>query len=157
MKPKNPKPLSSRTVVVSAAATLTPGAGRGAAGPVLATSSVAEIGAQWRVARQAEAALVARWSSIETWLIHNFGWADLTDDEQRALPEAAELHAIDTQLQQVDTDRHQCEVALIGLPAASRDDLQVKLQVVADLLNPADHAVAHRLLTTAIEELKALA
>lgn|GEM_PF-1393361 len=157
MKPKNPKPLSRRTVVVTAAATLTPGAGKSAAGPVLATSSVAEIGAQWRVARQAESALAVRWSDLETWLIDNVGWADLTDDEQKALPEALELHAIDAQLQQLDADRRQCQVALIRLPAASRDDLLVKLQIVADLLNPADHALAHRLLATAIEDLKPLA
>lgn len=156
-RPRNrPRSLSRHTVVVIAATTLAPGAGKGATGPALPASPIAAIAAQWRVVKQAEAALVARWSNIETRLVDHFRWADLTDDEQKALPEAAELHAINAQLQQLEADRRHCPVVLVGLPATSRDDLQLKLQVVADLLNPGDHALAHRLLTTAIGELKAL-
>lgn len=157
MKPRRtlPQSLSRRVAIMTAGATVALGDGKGAGASLLPTSPVARIAAQWRAVRQAESDSTARWSNIEAWLMDNFRWADLTDEEQQVLPEATELHAIDAQLQRLDTDRHQCQVAIIGLPATSREDLKAKLLIVADLL--ADHALAHRLLTTAIEELKALA
>lgn len=126
------------------------------AGPVAPLDPITAIALRWKTINQSEEALLARWSKVEAWLIEDFRWADLADDEQQALPEAEELHAIDAQLDGLASERQECRGELISLPTSTLEHLLVKLRVAIDTINPADNCAAHHLLAVAIEELEEL-
>lgn len=119
-------------------------------------NSIPVIAKRWAVAGQAEAELQTLWSKVETSLIEHFGWARLTEEEQKALPEAQELFALDARLDAVESERRRCREDLIRLPARTLGDLLAKVQVAVDTIDPTDNDSAHRLLASIWRDLEEL-
>jgi hypothetical protein len=152
--PKHPLPLSRRLLLgAPSAVALSPGIRIAAARPVAPSDPIAAIAKRWSAVKQSEADLLARWSKVEARLLKDFRWADLTDEEQQALPEAKELYAIDAQLDTLEEERRNCRGELVSLPAVTLRHLLVKLEAVIGSISPADNCAAHHLLAVAIEEL----
>lgn len=114
------------------------------------------IAERWAAAGWAEAELQDLWSKVERSLIEHFGWARLTEEEQKALPEAQELFALDARLDAVETERRRCREDLIRLPARTLGDLLAKVQVAVDTIDPTDNDPAHRLLASIRRDLEEL-
>lgn len=143
----------SRRVVISAVAGATSLPEVAAALPRLA-DNVRQLSGDWLALKQREEILTARWSTIESWLVEQFDWGNLSEEEQQALPEAQELREIDDQLDQLEEERLTCRARLLNLPPATLEGTLGKLRALADLIEPADQPFLHQHLLMAMDELE---
>jgi len=100
--------------------------------------------------------LQTRWAKLETWLVREHSWFQLTPAEQQALPWARELRDIDGCL---DVLFEQRETLLETLPthgAATLEAVAAKLEVVERLVECDDHPEAHAMIAGARQDLVAL-
>lgn len=158
MRPPKKLALLTRRhwLVGSPATALSPAFGATPSGPAIVSDTIAAVAERWIAIKQTEEALSRRWSEIETWLIDNFDWTGLDEDEQQSLPEAKPLYAIEECLDLLEQQRRECRTTLVSLPTVTLRHLLVKLQVAIDMINPVDNCDAHHLFTVAIADLEGL-
>lgn len=99
--------------------------------------------------------LARRWSEVETYLAQNCRWFDLSEAEQSALPEAAELWAIDARLERLSGEAAHIIPMLPSLAATNRMAILLKFKVLAHVLKREDYADEHALLRSALLDLEA--
>jgi len=100
--------------------------------------------------------LQERWSDVENYVVANYdNWFTLTEDEQRKLPDAAEMFEIDARMDAIQDAREDIIPRLPGLIATTREAILMKLEVVADLLRLEDHRDELDLLNSARRDLEA--
>lgn len=100
--------------------------------------------------------LQARWSKLETWLIHEHGWFRLSPAEQAALPAARELKDIDGMLDVLCEQRAALLQVLPPDGARTVEAVIAKLEVVEVLIGPDDDRSAHTLIAGARQDLIAI-
>jgi hypothetical protein len=127
-----------------------------AAAPPASTDNGAKPYESWLYLTAKIERLQTRWAKLESWLVREHGWFQLSPAEQQALPWAQELRDIDGCL---DVLFEQQEALLEALPArgaATMEAIIAKLAVVERLIGWDDHREAHALIAGAREDLIAL-
>jgi hypothetical protein len=157
-------PELSRRAVIAGTSVVAFGVTKPAA--ALATAPVAALAvpdegtkrcARWLAINAKIERLQTRWSKLESWLIREHSWFQLSPAEQQALPWAKELRDIDGCL---DLLFEQRDAVLESLPAcgsASMESVIAKLAVVERLIWPCDDPEAHALVAGARRDLIAMA
>ena len=102
------------------------------------------------------ARLSLRWDRLEQVMIRDHKWLELSDEQQRALPEAKELHEIDARLTALSGARAEILPLLASMAAANRRTLMLKLKVVLMLLLPDEQPEARTLLDSTLCDLGSL-
>ena len=102
------------------------------------------------------ARLSLRWDRLEQVMIKHHRWLDLSDEEQRALPAAREMHEIDARLTALSCERQEILPRLPEMAAADRTTLMLKLKVVRMLLLPDEQPDARALLDSTLRDLVVL-
>lgn len=101
---------------------------------------------QWRdLDREAER-LVHAWQRLETKLFQLHDWPKLSEAEQRALPAAAPLYAIDARLASVDAQRDLLLASIRRTAAFDLAGVEAKLEVLERIVYREDHPEAHALI-----------
>lgn len=101
-------------------------------------------------------ALMCAWGDHEAWLATNRNWFNLSDAEQRDVPEGRLLVSIDNEL---DASMGECVRVLRRLraiPARTIAGAVAKLSIVAEFIEPGDYPAAHRVLLSAVADLRAI-
>jgi hypothetical protein len=111
---------------------------------------------RWQALRAEIERRQSRWSALESWLIHNHSWCDLSAEEQGGLPAAAELHEIDARLDELFDRLAALGEVLPSLPATNPTAIVAKLSVAAALIWPQDEPQAHQLIVASIREITAM-
>ncbi len=100
--------------------------------------------------------LLRQWGDREAWLGDNRDWFSLSKTEQRTLPEAQLLHAIDAEYERCVRAGVRIVRRLRALPALTVDGAAAKLCVVAEVIDQEDYPGAHRVLLSMIEDLRTI-
>lgn len=100
-------------------------------------------------------ALLRRWSDREAWLGKHRDWFSLSDGEQKLLPEAQALYAIDAEYERCTRECVRVLRRLRNVPALTVESAIAKLSIAAEAIEPHDYPSAHRVLS-AIADLRAL-
>lgn len=98
--------------------------------------------------------LMREWGHREAWLGGNRDWFSLGKEEQRALPEAQLLNAIDEEYDRCVRAGVRIVRRLRAVPALTVEGAAAKLSVVAEVIDPEDYPGAHRILLSTIEDLR---
>ncbi|MEQ1812458.1 MAG: hypothetical protein ABL889_21190 [Terricaulis sp.] len=98
--------------------------------------------------------LMRQWGDREAWLGDNRDWFNLSKAEQRALPEAHLLYAIDDEYDRCVRAGVRIVRRLRAVPALTVEGAVAKLSVVAEVIDPEDYSGAHRILLSTIEDLR---
>lgn len=100
--------------------------------------------------------LMRQWGDREAWLGDHLDWFSLSKAEQRALPEAQLLYAIDEEYDRCVRAGVRVVRRLRTVPALTVDGAAAKLSVVAEVIDPEDYPGAHRVLLSAIADLRSI-
>ncbi|MBY0567334.1 MAG: hypothetical protein K2P70_08485 [Hyphomonadaceae bacterium] len=100
--------------------------------------------------------LLRRWSDHEAWLGKNRNWFGLSDVEQKRLPEAQLLYAIDAEYERCTRECARVLRRVRNVPAVTVEGAIAKLSIAAESIEPDDYPSAHRVLLSAIGDLRAL-
>ena len=100
--------------------------------------------------------LSVAWQGVEAWLFEHRNWPRLTSAEQAAVPEAAQLRAIEQQLADIDTMYDRILPLLRKTPALTREGLFARLDVLLSLIDMDDNPDAHALLKSCRSDLERL-
>lgn len=101
-------------------------------------------------------ALMRAWGDHEAWLADHRNWFDLSKAEQRALPEGALLNALDDEYDRCVGEGVRVMRRLRSIRARTIAGAAAKLSVVAEFIEPGDYPAAHRVLVSAIADLRAM-
>ena len=117
------------------------------------TCETAKLCRTW-LAREARIRrLTRRWQKLESHLFDHHRWPDLSPEAQRALPEAASLHELDTQIDRLRSEQRSFLAELPELLAESREAVLLKFEVLTNLLCRDDQPEVHFILKSAISDL----
>lgn len=146
--------LSRRKVVAAlgSAALVTDGKFTAAAG----TDPVLVLCAHYGELARHQERLMRQWGDREAWLGDHRDWFSLSKAEQRALPEAQLLNAIDEEYDRCVRAGVRIVRRLRSVPALTVNGAAAKLSVVTEVIDPEDYPGAHRVLLSAIEDLRAI-
>ena len=100
--------------------------------------------------------LMRRWGDHEAWLADNRNWFALSKADQKTVPEAALLQAIDEEYDRCVRAGARIVRRLRSVPATSAVSAAAKLSVVAEIVDPEDYPAAHRVLLAVISDLRAI-
>jgi hypothetical protein len=101
--------------------------------------------------------LQEQWCDIENHLTDKYEtWFRLTEDEQRTLPDAAEMFAIDARMDAIHDARQDIIPLLPRLVATTREAVLLKFEVLATLLGLEDRRDELALLDSARRDLDAV-
>lgn len=113
----------------------------------------ATVSQDW-LARFAEAkALASEWQKLEAYLITERNWFKLTLRQRKAVPEAAELEAIDSQIKELAEVQRELLLILPSLVAQTPLGLASKLAVAAASVPLDENEEAHRLIESILHDL----
>lgn len=105
---------------------------------------------------QRQELLMRQWGDREAWLGKNRDWFKLSKAEQQALPEAQLLYAIDEEYDRCVRAGVRIIRRLRAVPALTVDGAAAKLSVIAEVIDPEDYPGAHRVLLSAVEDLRGI-
>lgn len=97
-----------------------------------------------------------RWGDHEAWLADNRNWFVLSKADQKAVPEAGLLQAIDDEYDRCVREGASIVRRLRSIPAISVAGAVAKLSVVAEVIDPEDYPAAHRVLLATMADLRAI-
>ncbi|MBI1360058.1 MAG: hypothetical protein GC155_07205 [Alphaproteobacteria bacterium] len=100
--------------------------------------------------------LTKRWQTLETYLFRNQEWCRLSRRQRAAIPEAAELDAIDDRLDELSDHEQQLLMVLIQTSATTPRGLAAKLAVAASIVRPYENADAHDLITSVLRDFRSM-
>lgn len=146
--------LSRRNVV--AALGSAPLLADGAAAKVAETDPVLLLCAHYGDLVRRQEWLMRRWGDHEAWLADDRNWFVLSKADQKAVPEAGLLQAIDDEYDRCVREGAGIVRRLRSIPAMSLVGAAAKLSVVAEVIDPEDYPAAHRLLLAVISDLHAI-
>jgi len=146
--------LSRRKVVAALGAAPLLADGKVAA--AVAADPVLLLCAHYGELARREERLMRQWGDREAWLGDNRDWFSLSKAEQRALPEAQLLYAIDEEYDRCVRAGIRIVRRLRGVSALTVDGAAAKLSVVAEIVDPEDYPGAHRILLSTIGDLRVI-
>lgn len=142
---------SRRQLMVSATATV-------ATAPVsLDNDPAIQVCEAWQAHQAEYQDLVRRWQTLEAHLIHNHDWCRLSRRQRAAMPEAAELDAIDDRRDVVFDQQQQLLAALPHIRATTPRGLAAKLTVAASVIHRHENAEGHELITSVLRDVRNMA
>lgn len=144
--------LSRRTVLVAPAGM----AAAVKAGAPEVADDAARLCRLWLANSRQTERLLLRWGDIEGDLIKRRGWCSLSEAEQKTSPLGAPLRAIDLRLDSLFDERELIARRIPLATATSPNGVFGKLDVVRQELHVQDFPFAHRLLTSAVRDLRSL-
>ncbi len=100
--------------------------------------------------------LIERWQKLEGKLVARDNWFSLPSQEREALPEAAQLQAIENQLDDISVKRQELLRHVPSEACASASDLHLKLAVVLALVPEDENEEAHGIVKSALRDLARL-
>ena len=121
------------------------------------TDPAVDVCRAWLAREEEHEALIRRWQNFENYLIHERSWLELSEQECAAIPEVAELDAIDERLDALHVKRQELLTALPKVSATTPQGLALKLAVAAIIVMPDENEQAHNLITSALHDLQTLA
>ena len=149
--------LSRRAVIAGTSAAVLPAPNAAAPRPAAATI---DDGAKpyrcWLYLNGKIERLQTRWAKLETWLVREHRWFELTPAEQQALPWAQELRDIDGCLDLLFEQREAVLATLLPQGATTLETVAAKLAVVERLVEHDDHPEAHAMIAGARQDLLTL-
>lgn len=165
MKPRRTSGPSRRALIAGAAAA--PLIAAGGASPTRATAQeppterapvdpAVDLARECLALHRENERLHRRWGDVEAWLADNHDWFKLTEEQQRALPEARKLNDIDRRFAALKKERPRAMRRLRRTPAKSLAGAMGKLRVVVAAIEPDEFPSAYRLLKATIRDLSAL-
>ena len=101
--------------------------------------------------------LSRRWQKLETQLAREHDFLKLSRRQQRKLPQAQELYAIDDRLEELWEEKDALLKILPAVAATSAFGLAGKLAVAAIEVCPEENEEAHHLIASILRDLKAMA
>lgn len=127
--------------------------------PVMQTAIDPAIAAceTWLARREEHESLTRRWQRLETRLIREHNWFTLSRRERAALPEAAELDAIDDRLDDLHALNQDVLAALPAIAATTTQGLASKLAVAVAYVRPDENEEAHDLIRSVLRDLRTIA
>ena len=111
----------------------------------------------WLALEETHQDLVRRWQALDTYLIRERYWSDLSRQRCAAMPEAVELDAMDHRLEALYETRQELLTALPEVPASTPQGLALKLAILAIIVMPDENEQAYNLITSALKDLHTLA
>ena len=111
----------------------------------------------WLALEEEHQALIRRWQELDTYLIQERYWSDLSRQRCAAIPEAMELEAIEHRLEALYEMRQELLTTLPNVPSTTQQGLALKLAVAAIIVMPDENEQAHNLITSALQDLHTLA
>jgi hypothetical protein len=113
-------------------------------------------GAHW-LARHFEIAhLGNQWSELETRLIREYDWFNLSRLQRNLFTEALELDALSDRMDALDEENLTAIAALANVRAVSENGIERKLEVAEAFLPVDENAHAHRLIASILCDFRAL-
>jgi len=97
--------------------------------------------------------LQTRWAKLESWLIREHSWCNLSPAEQQALPWSKELQDIDGILDTLFDKRERLLEAIPDSASVSFEAIIARLAVLERLIWPEDHPEAHAMITRSRQDL----
>ncbi len=96
--------------------------------------------------------LTRRWQALETYLFQNYNWPKLSRRQRAAIPEAAELDAIDDRRDELSDHEQQLLMTVLQTAATTSRGLAAKLTVAASIVRPYENAEGHELVTSVLRD-----
>jgi hypothetical protein len=107
----------------------------------------------WLARRAEYEGLTSRWQRLEDHLFRVYNWRRLTAQERAAIPEAAELNAIDDRLDELQALNGDLIAALPAISATTTQGLASKLAVAAAYVCKDENKEAHDLIQSVLRDL----
>jgi len=120
------------------------------------TDPAVDVCRAWLAHEEEHEALIRRWQKLENYLIHERRWLKLSEQECAAIPEVAELDAIDERLDALHEKRQELLNSLPKVYSTTPQGLALKLAVAAIIVMPDENEEAHNLITSALQDLQTL-
>ena len=108
----------------------------------------------WLVLEAEHEALTRRWQKLDTYLIRERYWCDISRQQRAAVPEAMELEAIDQRLGALYDKRQALLTTLPALAATTVQGVALKLTVAAIVVPPDENESAHNLVVSILRDLQ---
>lgn len=125
--------------------------------PVVGNADPAFIVArQWCWLEAEQRRLIYQWQARETWLFKHRNWPNLSDAEQDAVPEGAELRLIDDQLGQIDKLYDALLPKLKSTSATSREGLLARFDALLHFVPKEESPDARVILQSCLSDLRRL-
>lgn len=121
-----------------------------------AHDEVTERCKQWLAVNAEIERLQARWAKLESWLVREHSWFQLSPAEKQALPKARELCDIQGCLDRLTEQRGRLLEAIPASGPPSLEAVITRLTVVERLIWADDYPEVHPLITKAHQDLIAL-
>lgn len=115
-----------------------------------------DVARQWCWLEAEQRRLVYRWQARETWLFKHRNWPNLSDAEQDAVPEGAELRLIDDQLGQIDRLYDALLPKLKATSATTKEGLFARFDALFHFVVQDEHPDARALLKSCLGDLRRL-
>lgn len=110
----------------------------------------------WQACRAEYEDLTKRWQALETYLFHDHDWCRLSRRQRAAIPEAAELDAIDDRRDELSDQEQQLLMVLLQTSATTLRGLAAKLTVAASIVRPYENAEGHDLITSVLRDFRSM-
>jgi hypothetical protein len=123
---------------------------------VAATDPALVVAQRWCDLEAEQRRLFLEWEKVETWLFKHRNWPNLSDAERAAVPEGAQLEAIDDQLAANDKTYDVLLPLLRTTPAISRAGLLARFDALLLFLESREHSDARALLMSCQRDLNRL-
>lgn len=146
--------LSRRTLVASMGAT--PLLNGAPLPPAVAADPVLLLCGQYADLTRRGDMLLLRWSDYEGWLGKNRNYYRLSDEEAKKLPEAQLLFAIDEEYHRCLVECTRLMRRIRSIPAVTIAGAIAKLSIAAEAIDPDDFPSGHRVLVSAISDLRTM-
>lgn len=111
----------------------------------------------WLARQRERQSLSRRWQKLETRLVRERDWFNLTRRQRAALPEAAELDVIDDRLDVLAAQNEELLAILPGIAAITAQGLALKLAVAVAHVPPEENKDAHDLIASILRDLQTIA
>tara|TARA_R110001606_G_scaffold21999_1_gene76270 strand:+ start:9520 stop:10029 length:510 start_codon:yes stop_codon:yes gene_type:complete len=108
----------------------------------------------WLALEEEHQALIRRWQALDTYLIRERYWCDLSRQQYAVIPEAVELEAIEHRLEALYETRQELLATLPNVPATTQQGLVLKLAILAIIVMPDENEQAHNLIMSALHDLE---
>jgi acyl-CoA reductase-like NAD-dependent aldehyde dehydrogenase len=100
--------------------------------------------------------LTKRWQALETHLFRNHNWSKLSRRQRAAIPEAADLDAIDDRRDELSDHERQLLMGVLQTSATTPRGLAAKLAVAASIVRPYENAEGHDLITSVLRDYRSM-
>ena len=137
---------SRRQVMIGSAATATVMPARFDGDPAVQACNA------WQASQAEYEDLTKRWQALESHIFRNHNWCRLSRRQRAAIPESAELDAIDDRRDELHDHKQLLLMALIQTSATTPRGLAAKLTVATSVVHLSENAEGHGLVASVLRD-----